>query len=303
MTDQGQTKEQLAEENAQSRERVAQLELADESLKHPEWLMHSDENFEFGTIKDERYSGQRYGDLVQLNTNRTIADSVGQELLQDIAGDYLDLLGSSGAVYETNGDYALGIFSSGWCRMMDQAARDLCGTDDDSEALNSGKWHCHESCWGCSKESMETGRSADIACQGGIRLYAVPVVAGGEIVGSINFGYGDPPKDDETLHELSLKYGVEKEVLRAKAEAHQSRPPFIVELAKRRLQTAAKLIGEIIARKRAEQQLEQQADELERFNKLAVGRKDRVIELKRKINELSQKLDQDAPYDLSYAEE
>ena len=240
---------------------------------------------------------------MQLNTNRTIADSVGQDLLEDIAGDYLDLLGSSGAIYETNGDYALGIFSSGWCRFMDQAGRDLCDTDDEEEALNSGKWHCHESCWGCSKESIETGRPADIACNGGIRLYAVPVVARGEVVGAINFGYGHPPKDEKTLQQLSLKYGVEKDVLREKAELYQSRPPFIVELAKRRLQTAAKLIGEIIARNRAEQQLKEQAQELEKFNRLAVGREQRVIELKGRVNELSQELGREAPYDVSFAEE
>jgi ligand-binding sensor protein len=303
MTDQVPTKDQLAEENAILRERVTQLKHADESMKQLEWLMQTDENFEFGAQKDERYRGQRYGDLVQLNTDRTIADSVGQEILSDIAGDYLDLLGSSGAIYEKNGDYALGIFSSGWCRFMDQAARDQCDTDDDAEALNSGKWHCHESCWGCSKESMETGQPADVECNGGIRLYAVPVVAGGEVVGSINFGYSDPPKDDEKLHELSLKYGVDQNVLREKAHSYQSRPPFIVELAKRRLQTAAKLIGEIVARKRAEQILQDQAEELARFNKLVVGREQRVIELKRKVNELSQKLGQKAPYDLSFAEE
>jgi signal transduction histidine kinase len=258
--------ERLTEENARLCERVVQLEHADEALKQLEWLLQSEEQFEFGAPKDEQYTGQNYGDLVQLNTNRTIADSVGQELLQDIAGDYLDLLGTSGAIYETNGDYALGIFSSGWCRFMDQAARDLCDTDDDAEALNSGKWHCHDSCWGCSKESIDTRRPADVACSGGIRLYAVPVIAAGEVVGSINFGYGNPPTDEAKLHELSLKYGVEKEALRQKAQSYPSRPPFIVELAKRRLQTAAKLIGEIIARKRAEQQMTEQADQLDRAN-------------------------------------
>jgi len=303
MTDLDETKERLLEENRKLSQRVAQLERDLEGLQQLEWLLERKDEWQFGAPKDEAYTGQNYGDLVELNTDRTIADSVGQDILRDIAGDYLDLLGTSGAIYETNGDYALGIFSSGWCRFMDQAVRDLCNTDDDREALDSGKWLCHDSCWGCSKQSIETGQPADIECDGGIRLYAVPVVAGGEIVGSINFGYGDPPKDETKLKELSLNYGVETEVLREKAATYQSRPPFIIELAKRRLQTAARLIGEMVARKRAERELRETTDELERFNKLAVGREQRVIELKREVNGLATQLGKSEPYDVSYADE
>ena len=309
MTDQDKSQAQLAEENAALRKRLAESEQDAEAIKQLQWLLGAEEKLAFGVPKDEGYSGQNYADLVQLNTNRTIADSVPREILEGIAGDYLDLLGSSGAIYETNGDYALGIFSSGWCRFMDQVGRDLCDTDDDTEALNSGKWHCHESCWECSKESIETGQPADIACRGGIRLYAVPVVAQGEIVGSINFGYGDAPTDDEKLHELSLRYDVDKDVLRQKAEAYRSRPPFIIELAKKRLQTAANLIGEMVARRRAEIAQKQQGEEikkgnaeLERLNRLFVGREHKMIELKREINDMARAVGKPEPYKVSFTD-
>lgn len=226
----------------------------------------ADDTFEFGVPKNDGYQGQNYGDLLQLNTNRTIADAIDPVLLRRIAGDYLDLLGTSGAIYETNGDYALGIFSSGWCRFMDQSSRDLCDTEDDQAALDSGKWSCHESCWSTSRQSMDSRRPVDAACNGGIRLYAVPIVADGEVVGSINFGYGDPPTEQARLEALAGRFNVPVDRLREKSSGYAPRPPVIIELAKKRLQTAAMLIGEIVARKRAQDELGSLARELQRSN-------------------------------------
>ena len=60
---------------------------------------------------------------------------------------------------------------------------------------------------------------------------------------------------------------------------------------------------DITERKRAQQALAHQMQELERFNRLAVGREQRMIELKRQVNDLAQQLGRPPPYDLSFLQE
>jgi len=197
-----------------------------------------------------------YGDLSLLNSDGLILKAVGKHQLLHIASEYLDLLETSSAIYELNGDYALGIFSSGWCRLMDSASRKLCGTDDNQKALESGKWHCHESCWkDASLKAMLEGIPVDIVCNGGIHLYAVPVKADGKIVGAINFGYGNPPSDEKSLQELSIKYGISIDALKTESAAYRPRPEFIIEYAKNRIRKAAAYLGLLIEHWIAEEAL------------------------------------------------
>lgn len=144
----------------------------------------------------------------------------------------------------------------------------------------------------------------DVACHGGIRLYAVPIRAGGAVVGAINFGYGDPPTDEETLQALAEKYRLSVEDLRKQAQTYQSRPRFIIDYAKERIQKAALYLGYIIERKQAEdelrrlkahletevaektRELKERVAELERFRDATIEREFRIKELRDEIARL-----------------
>ncbi|MEZ5000879.1 MAG: PocR ligand-binding domain-containing protein [Bacteroidales bacterium] len=216
-------------------------------LQHLEWMLEERNN-------GRDYDIPEYGDLTLLNKGGLIKSSVDSSRLKDLASEYLSLLDTSAAIYESNGDYALGLFSSGWCRLLDTGSRKLCGTKSNSEALESGKWLCHESCWkNASLRSIEEGKPVDIPCSGGLNLYAVPVRAGGKIVGSINFGYGDPPKKESGLRKISLDYKIPLEKLREASEEYLSRPRFIIDLAKHRLERSAVNLGRVIDLKLSEE--------------------------------------------------
>jgi signal transduction histidine kinase len=208
------------------------------------------------TLKlDASYNAQPYGSLRELNAEGEIKAAVDADLLQAIMKEYLHLLETSAAVYEKNGDYAAGIFSSGWCRQLDQASRSLCDTDSNQEALRCGKWLCHESCWQTSRTSIEAAAPAELRCHGGLRIYAIPIFAGSDVVGSINFGFGSPPKDPEELNSIAVKYAVPEATLVDLANEYHPRSEEVILEAKSRLHRAAKLIGEIVHRNRMEKSL------------------------------------------------
>ena len=77
----------------------------------------------------------------------------------------------------------------------------------------------------------------------------------------MNFGYGDPPQDTKKLRETADRYRVDAEKLHALARDYESRPPFIVELAKNRLNTSAQLLGAMVALRQAHGELELKVEE------------------------------------------
>jgi PAS domain S-box-containing protein len=213
------------------------------------WLLEKEEGIKTQSVDPA------YDDVTALNHDGLILKAVGANTLKQLAGDVMDLLDTSTAVYEKNGDYAFGTFVSGWCGTLDNASRALCGTDDNRKALNCGKWLCHDSCWKISKTAIDSGKPVDEACSGGIRMYAVPIISDDQIIGAINFGYNSPPQTVAEQKVLAEDYHLDLKTIQHNAEAYKPRPPFIINVAKRRLQSIAHLIGEIVERKQAEEKL------------------------------------------------
>ncbi len=241
---------------------ITDLWKARKDLRNIEWMLSDRELAPQGIPEEDQ---QGYGDLTKLNENGEILRYVGKDLLKEISSDYLNLLDTSSAIYELNGDYAFGIFSSGWCRMLDRASRKLCPTDDNAEALASGKWLCHESCWTRNAmKAIETGEPVDIICSGGIHMFAVPIFAYGEIIGAMNFGYGDPPEDTERLQAIAVAYNLPFETVKQQAGDYDTRPPYIIELARKRLFASARLIGSMVERGRAKEQEREATEKLRR---------------------------------------
>src|SRR5687768_6224181 len=75
---------------------LAQRKQAEAQLKAIAWLLREGRN-PF-TVPEP----QPYGDLSELNTERTILRTVGKDLMVNVAGDALHLIGTSGAVCERN---------------------------------------------------------------------------------------------------------------------------------------------------------------------------------------------------------
>ena len=222
----------------------------EEKLEEFKWIF--DETTQGATEAKDAYIPP-YGDITELNSCRLIMDSVGKETLQEIGEYAISLLDTSVAVYEINGDYAFGMFSSGWCRIMDAASWELCKTADNKEALSCGMWLCHENCWNDSaKTAIETGKSTDIDCVGGIHLYAEPIYAGQAVVGAINIGYGDPPKNPKQLKDLADQFGSDPQTLKELSDSYLPRPQYIVQMAKKFLKALAGLIGRIVEKSQAE---------------------------------------------------
>src|ERR1019366_1813338 len=161
------------------------------------------------------------------NTARLILDAAGDSLLAEIAGGFHELMGTCFAMHEANGDLAYNEHVSDWSRFLDATAIRHCASAGDCQPQACDRWR-FDGCSGknAALETMARGQPVDIERFDGTRLYSVPIRAGGEVVGSMSIGYGDPPRDPAKLAQLAEKHGVEAPLLERYAAAYETRPPL-----------------------------------------------------------------------------
>lgn len=109
--------------------------------------------------------------------------------------------------------------------------------------------------------------------------------------------------NDRRVLETMSRYSVEEAVpVDGKPRTYMSHM-FPVLDDKGEAEYICRISLDITERKRAEDELRQRYEELERINRASNGREMRMIELKREVNALAQELGRAPPYDLSFADD
>ncbi|MBF0458719.1 MAG: PAS domain S-box protein [Nitrospirae bacterium] len=187
---------------------------------------------------------------------------IGEGQLKDIQDSYLQYLESSAAIYEVNGDYAVSLFTSGWCDFLNKASRAMCGDVPDDEAMKSGRWICHEDCWATSLKSIKDKRPFERECSGGCVIYAAPIVADDIVIGSVNASISNPPTDEKKIEEIADKFKVSMDKLLKLSKEYIPRPDYIRNASKRHIQTAANTIANIFIHYHEKEELKKTKEQI-----------------------------------------
>jgi ligand-binding sensor protein len=223
----------------------------------------------------------------------SVKNAIGEELLNRIQDSYLKYVESSAAIYERNGDYAAALFTSKYCDFLNQASKRIAGKTDE-EALKSKKWICHEDCWATSLKSIKDKKPCEMECSGGIKIYACPIIAEGMVIGSNNAGISNPPTDEKKIKEIAERYKVDPQELLVFAKEYIPRKDYILKAVKNHILVAAETIAVFFLHRKAERDLKKRMQELEIFFDAAVDRELKMEKMRKKINELENKLKEKA---------
>lgn len=240
---------------------IQERKIAELELKKIEWML-SKKGFEDDKLEKVFFVNTEFFD----SKERILFNNINIEILKGIIDDYLGLTGSSSSVFEHDGSWGLGVFNSEWCGLLAKKSYELTGTKDFKEAAKSGKWLCYESCWKYScKNSIQNNSPMDIRCNGGIKLFSVPISTNEMVIGGVNLAYSDPPKDKQELARIAGLYSIDIDELQKLSDKYLSRPDFIINYAKDRVKSAAKLISTLVEKQITEKKLSENQEKYKSF--------------------------------------
>ncbi len=223
---------------------INEKKLAELELKKIEWMllrksvMGEDE-------KDKRNL------VYKTDAKGLIYENISKDILQGIMFDYLQLLETSSIVFELDGSYALGIFQSDWCINLHESKKLR------KNEVTSGRCTiCFYNEWEkCGKVAIEKKEPVNHKCEGGIEIYALPVFVFGQVIGAVCVALTAPSQHSNELDKISNAYNLPSILVGKISYAYDTRPAYILELAKERLKNSAKIIGTLIEKNISERDL------------------------------------------------
>ena len=213
--------------------------------------------------EDERV----YGRAHQTELSRApgpILSTAGADMLSRILCDLVDPVETCATIYERNGDVAVSVFMADWCRILHGASIRVPVNGSAGQRVGVVPPLVSVACAKAARDSMATGQPADLICGSGIRCCFVPIFADNQPLGAIGFIYGNPPHDEASLREMAQSMRVDADQLRRSVLAYEAHPQFLVHVARNRLLTSSRLIGQIVEREQAERTLRDSQAELQK---------------------------------------
>ena len=236
-------------------------------------------------------------------SNLKLTDIINVTLLQELQDEFASCHGVASLIFSASGEPITEPSNfSEFCTLL--------------RSTEKGRANCMRSDSILAKETVK-GKPAITHCQNFQEILdgAVPIFIGERFVASWGIGQVlTTPLDEQRVRQYAREVGLDETKLVAASKKLNLMPrtkfkkliDFMAILAEdisllglQNLQQAY-----VIAKlEQTEEALYRYMEELEQFNRLAVGRELRMIELKREVNRLCERLGEKQPYDLSFVED
>ncbi|MDO8137595.1 MAG: GAF domain-containing protein [Candidatus Brocadiales bacterium] len=165
-----------------------------------------------------------------------IQDYVDKETLSGMVEGFVAFLGTSGVIYEANGEMAVELVTRDFCKSLVEASE---------KEVEKGKGLCHEERWRVSLESIKRRQCHEDVCHGTLTFISCPIFLDGRVIGVVNGAFGNPPTDEAKLNEIAGLYGLELDRVKRIAEESRRVPEFS-GAARKHVELSTRIISRLV---------------------------------------------------------